>query len=206
MPTTTETATHAYIKVDNPKGLMQSYVGPYKIVERPSMSTIRVKVGTFKSGAENLQLHHWSNAKPAIMRADATEGTMVTRGRPSKSSSTDVCRATDESEADSAQSENKTILPASRPVEKNSNVGGNSIVGGTDKTRSAPSVQSEGETRRPIRATRNPAPLYVDAITGPPPLPFKSTAGNPNCDRRPWSADRETIALLNYQISCRPKP
>ena len=48
--TTTETATHLYIKVDNPKGLMQSYVGPYEIVERPSLSTIRVKIGTLKSG------------------------------------------------------------------------------------------------------------------------------------------------------------
>ena len=50
MPTTTDAATHAYIKVDIPKGLMQSYVAPYESVERPSLSTIRVKIGTLKSG------------------------------------------------------------------------------------------------------------------------------------------------------------
>ena len=50
MPDETETATHVYIKKENPKGLLQTYVGPYKIVERPSKSTIKVKVGTFKSG------------------------------------------------------------------------------------------------------------------------------------------------------------
>ena len=32
MPTTTDTATHVYIKQDNPKGLLQSYTGPHKIV------------------------------------------------------------------------------------------------------------------------------------------------------------------------------
>ena len=67
MPTTTESATHVYLKDDNPKGLLQSYRGPYRIVGRPSQSTIKVKMGTFKSGHENIQLHHWSNAKPAEM-------------------------------------------------------------------------------------------------------------------------------------------
>ena len=50
MPPTTETATDAYIKVDNPKGLMQKYTGPHLIVDRPSQSTIKVKVGTLKAG------------------------------------------------------------------------------------------------------------------------------------------------------------
>ena len=116
MPTTTETATHAYIKVDNPKGLMQSYVGPYEIVERPSLSTIRVKVGTFKSGVANLQLHHWSNAKPAAMREDAILAKMAPRGRPPKStsSSSDVNPQTEASEADNRFGKNESkqaVLP-----------------------------------------------------------------------------------------------
>ena len=82
MPASTDTATHVYVKKENPKGLMQSFVGPYKIVDRPSNSTIKIKVGTFKNGAENIQLHHWSNAKPANLRADFTEAEMPTRGRP----------------------------------------------------------------------------------------------------------------------------
>ena len=86
MPTTTDTATHVYLKKDNPRGLLQSYTGPHPIVDRPSYSTIRVKVGTFKSGVENIQLHHWSNAKPANVRAGAPEAQMPARGRPKKSS------------------------------------------------------------------------------------------------------------------------
>ena len=182
-----------YLRVGKPAPLGPPVKGPYRIVERPSMSTIRVKVGTFKSGAENLQLHHWSNAKPATMRADATEGTMTTRGRPSKStSSSDVHRATDESEADYVDTSKQTTPSppsASEPVDKNSNERG----------------------KRPVRSTRNPAPLYVDNVTGPPPIPFSSKAGNSNCVRqpptpnlRPWQADKQTIALLNYQISRHP--
>ena len=88
MPPTTETATHVYLKRDNPKGLMASYTGPHPIVERPSHSTIKVKVGTFKSGIENIQLHHWANAKPANVRADQPEAQMPVRGRPRKSPAT----------------------------------------------------------------------------------------------------------------------
>ena len=84
MPTTTDNATHVYLKKDNPKGLMQSYTGPHKIVGRPSHSTIQVKVGTFKSGVENIQLHHWQNAKPASLREDFKEAEMPTRGRKPK--------------------------------------------------------------------------------------------------------------------------
>ena len=88
MPPTTETATHVYLKRDNPKGLMASYTGPHPIVERPSHSTIKVKVGTFKSGIENIQLHHWANAKPANVRADQPEAQMPVRGRPRKTPAT----------------------------------------------------------------------------------------------------------------------
>merc|ERR1711994_491842 len=84
MPATTDTATHVYIKQDNPKGLLQTYTGPHKIVGRPSHSTIQVKMGTFKSGADNIQLHHWSNAKPAKLREDTPEAVMPARGRPKK--------------------------------------------------------------------------------------------------------------------------
>merc|ERR1711994_677571 len=84
MPASTDTATHVYIKQDNPKGLLQSYTGPHKIVGRPSHSTIQVKMGTFKSGVENIQVHHWSNAKPASLREDFKEAEMPTRGRKPK--------------------------------------------------------------------------------------------------------------------------
>ena len=54
MPIALETATHMYVKKENPKGLLQTYTGPHKIVDRPSHSTIKVKIGTFRSEVENL--------------------------------------------------------------------------------------------------------------------------------------------------------
>ena len=41
-------------------------------------------IGTFRSGAENIQLHHWANAKPAEVRSDTPEAQMPLRGRPRK--------------------------------------------------------------------------------------------------------------------------
>ena len=58
MPIALEMATHVYVKKENPKGLLQTYTGPHKIVNRPSHSTIKVKICTFRSGVENLQIYH----------------------------------------------------------------------------------------------------------------------------------------------------
>ena len=113
MPTTTENATHVYIKKDNPKGLMPSYTGPHLIVDRPSHSTIKVKVGTFKSGVENIQLHHWANAKPANVRADTPEAEMPVRGRPRKQPATvqSEVQTPTESEADNKKPVSKNKQP-----------------------------------------------------------------------------------------------
>ena len=83
---------------------MQSYVGPYEILERPSLSAIHVKMGTLKSGVANLQLHHWSNAKPAAMRDNAILGQMMRGCTPKRTSSSDkVGHTIDASEAANEQ-------------------------------------------------------------------------------------------------------
>ena len=84
MPITTETATRVYVKKENPTGLLQAYTGPHKIVERPGHSTLKVRMGTFKSGVENLYMNHWQNCKPAKLREGAKEAEMPTRGGPKK--------------------------------------------------------------------------------------------------------------------------
>ena len=84
MPITTETATRVYVKKENPTGLLQAYTGPDKIVERPGHSTLKVRMGTFKSGVENLYVNHWQNCKPAKLREGAKEAEMPTRGGPKK--------------------------------------------------------------------------------------------------------------------------
>ena len=58
VPIALETATHVYVKKENPKGLLQTYTGPHKIVNKPSHSTIKVKIGTFRWGVKNLQIYH----------------------------------------------------------------------------------------------------------------------------------------------------
>ena len=65
-------ATHVYLKLDNPLGLQPRYHGPYLINKRLGNTTIEVKTGTFKSGADRLEVHSWNNAKPAYM-AESTQ-------------------------------------------------------------------------------------------------------------------------------------
>ena len=151
LPATTQNATHCYIKIDNPKGLLQLYDGPYRILDRPSESTIKVRIGTFKSGAENVQFHHWSNAKPAKLREDAVEGTMKPRGRPPKTS-TPPTEASGQPKQTSPPT-GKVNKPVDAHPSANSTFDGQ-ITGPPNK----PAFS------RPTRSTRNPHPAYVDAI------------------------------------------
>ena len=79
-----DSATHVYLKVDNPQGLQQKYHGPYEIKKRTGETTFEVKTGTFNNGQDRIELHSWNNAKPAYMRAGATVATRPKLGRPSK--------------------------------------------------------------------------------------------------------------------------
>ena len=111
------------------------YVGPYKIIDRPSESTIRVKLGTFKSGVENIQLHHWSNCKPASVREDTPEAEMPTRGRKPKTSNQAEVQPSIGSEPDSkitpvaVPKVNKH--PTRRSVRIQNKLAGNSTSAGT---------------------------------------------------------------------------
>ena len=45
MPSTVQNATHVYIKLEKTDNLGQKYLGPFKIVDRPTPSTITILVG-----------------------------------------------------------------------------------------------------------------------------------------------------------------
>ena len=122
MPPSTETATHVYIKRDNPKGLMASYTGPHLIVDRPSHSTIRVKVGTFKSGVENIQLHHWANAKPANVKADQPVAEMPARGRPRKSPATARSEVQTPTESEAAKPQKPDARERKQPTRQSERI------------------------------------------------------------------------------------
>ena len=73
VPSDFETATHVYVKIDQPNNLGQKYVGPHIIVDRPSNTTIQIRVGYDKRGLPRLQNHHWANCRVAHLRPDAQE-------------------------------------------------------------------------------------------------------------------------------------
>ena len=193
MPLTTDTATHVYIKQDNPKGLMPRFTGPHPIVDRPSQSTIKVKMGTFRSGVENVQLHHWSNAKPAQVREDQPEAQMPVRGRPKK-----LAPGTDSSNSSASPppvaSPNTTVTPDDQTSTDSS--------GHSNK---AAKINKLPERRSARIAARDHA-TSIGAIqlvhTGPPASPF--SAGNSNHPKlRAWSATQNEIDILNLQINKR---
>ena len=78
----TEDATHVYVKVDGPQSLCPKFEGPYRIVSRPSRSTIEVKLGLFKNGTLRTQIYHWHSCKVAAMRDGDHEAERPKLGRP----------------------------------------------------------------------------------------------------------------------------
>ena len=162
MPPTTDTATHVYLKKDNPKGLLQSYTGPHPIVDRPSYSTIRVKVGTFKSGVENIQLHHWSNAKPAMVRAGAEEAQMPVRGRPKLKKSDPPTSVTSD-----AKSSTEVVSEAAKPEAAPKNKQPAAPTRRSERIRIKNHATSTTERPQPSRA---PPPGYGEAGKFKPPF------------------------------------
>ena len=160
---------------------MQPYVGPFPVVGRPSHSTIQVKVGTFKSGVDNVQVHHWQNCEPAFMRADAEEGVMPTRGRPKKSDTSSPSDLQPATEAPQAETP-----PPSKPVEPESEP---DSVKNNKKVNKAPTRRSERIMAR-SHAT-SIAECRVQAF------PAKSP-GNSNVM---WSASVDSIAEINRDIN-----
>ena len=116
----------------------------------------------------NLQLHHWSNAKPAAMIDDAILGQM-TRGRPPKrTSSSDVGHTIDASEAANEQqtkNRNKSkqaVIPttgSAEPTDTTAHATSNKVW--CKPITGAPPIPAFAW---PQRSTRNPAPNYLDSI------------------------------------------
>ena len=209
MPATTDTATHCYLKQENPKGLLQTYCGPYKIVDRPSHSTIKVKLGTFKSGAENLQVHHWANAKPAVMREDTPEAAMPTRGRPSKSAGTSP---TDSPEPVLKPGTHQSNKSTSAPSAASAFPGTQSSTEAQIKTNEAspilapkPSVReiNKQPTRRSerIKNRNHETSIQSSSIAfATPPPGFEDTVPN-FFNQNAWSATPSDLNKINQAIS-----
>ena len=68
VPQNFEDATHLFVKLESPQNLGEKFTGPHLIVDRPSNTTVTIKVGYTKGGLPRLQTHHWSNCRVAYLR------------------------------------------------------------------------------------------------------------------------------------------
>ena len=166
-----EQVTHVYTKQHNVKGLQPKWTGPFRVINRPTRSTLIIKVGVNKDLSDRVELRAWADVKPAYLKNDTVDAARPKLGRPPKPGTDDV----DESSRDVSE---ESLPPDDTPnleqnKNKNSNVGGNSS--------------------RPPRSTRNPAPNYVASVNfskPPPKFPMMS-----------WSASSLELEEINRSIS-----
>ena len=163
----TDEASHVYVKVDKPLSLQPKWEGPYRILSRPSRSTVEVKLGMFRNGEVRKAVYHWSLCKIAYLREEQADASRPALGRPRKAPSA-------VSEPASVQSDNVYFhyggVPPSAPSTgrdtppdtmdisaPNSNDVSRSedLTVDLDNHNDAAVAQS-----RPVRTTRNPHPNY----------------------------------------------
>ena len=81
VPADLDRVTHVRIKRHKLGPLQHAYEGPFPIVERVGGSCIRVRVGSYADGRPRMELHHWANAKPAILAPETPVAERVALGR-----------------------------------------------------------------------------------------------------------------------------
>ena len=63
IPKDMATATHVLVRCAKTTPLGPNYKGPYRILERPGDSTLKIRVGTYANGQPRHELVHWQNCK-----------------------------------------------------------------------------------------------------------------------------------------------
>ena len=146
---------------------------------------VQLEVGVYKDGTKRFELRHLNDLRLAHPDSMAAPAHRPKLGRPTTRPD---CPITTEPKTAShnAGSENggKTSLPQltdAQPVETQNK-------------------QNEIQTsagKRPARSTRNPNPLYVDALGPPTSPPFLQWSP------KPWSASQKEIDLINASLPSR---
>ena len=176
----TDNATHVYVKVSDPKGLNSKFEGPYFITSRPSRSTVQVRVGSFADGSPRHQVFHWSLCKIAHMRDGALEGSRPKLGRKPLPKPPD--KMADDAIADDSQLVDVNNQSSSEPAKiqtapnqnssetMSSNPHPDYVRKGPLVTQTMfdqanwPQILGLPSSSRPVRASRNPNPRYVDSV------------------------------------------
>ena len=174
--THTEGARHVYVKVEDPAPLAPRFEGPYEIVDRPSRSTVTVRIGSFANGDPRLQTYNWNTLKIAHVREGATLGSRPALGRkpnppkpPPPTTSSEVPEPTD-AETPAASNQTKQT--------KRKRPRGRKKKGAKIQTDKPPNPNGPLITRdmfdkwtpdllglppsRPARSTRNANPRYAE--------------------------------------------
>ena len=153
----TDSATHVYVKIDEPRGLSARFEGPYEIVSRPSRSQVEVRIGSYVTGEPRLATYHWSSCKVAHMRESASEGSRPKLGRPSKTSASSAESAELDPKPPPSSTADDELIHASgqnKPV----------VVSPSASSKQSTSTAKIQTSSRPVRSSRNPNPHYIDAM------------------------------------------
>ena len=170
--------THVYARQHKARALQQHYIGPLRIFDRPTRSTVELRVGRNSDDSDRLERRAWADCKPANLREGQADAERPKRGRPAKQSTVpDPTEQVTSDLTDVNKDVGTTDVPQNLSPQPNSNDGG----------------------KRSARSTRNPAPNYVDAMVAsidfskpPPPYPpRKSTT---------WTASSQELEVINRSI------
>ena len=70
--------------VHSPDNLGVKWKGPFIIVDRPTNTTVTIRVGYNKQGFPRMETHSWNNLRIAHLRPNAVEASKPDLGRPSR--------------------------------------------------------------------------------------------------------------------------
>ena len=197
-PESINTTTHVYLKVQDGRSLMPKYVGPMLIVDRPTKSTIKIKVGTYADGRDRVEEHHWQNCRPAFVGPDTPLHQKPALGRPARPTPSApppqlTLPVVDEPDFPENQQQIDTNQPAEIPAPNFE------LINDPPQSPHAEppeSVQTTGPppeppfsaSERPVRTNRNvPHPKFADYYT-----------------YQAWSASKNELDYINASISRTP--
>ena len=76
-----DNVTHVYVKRGKTSPLGHSFDGPFPVTRRLDTSCVEIRVGSFANGSPRLEVQHWQNLKPAVVKEGQEPATRVARGR-----------------------------------------------------------------------------------------------------------------------------
>ena len=194
--------THVYVKQYDVKGLASKFRGPFPVKSRPSRSTIEVKVGTYKSGAERLELRHISDIKVAHLREDAVIATRPKLGRPQKPRPP-VQEESEPPPNNSAPVQEEVVPPKPKQTKRPKPVSNASGTGENKynlRPRSREIAAINIDLSRPppgfTKGNSTTRSTHADPHNGPPPIPAFP-------QKKMWSASAQDLADINLSICTR---